>query len=238
MLWIIPMADKGTRTQALGEFKPFIEINGCKIFSWFISSIKHNIKIKDEFLLITLDYFAQKYSFDIEVKKIFNQYKLNNKIKIIKIKKTPNGTSSTIYLAKPLLKRDTPSVIANPDQYINFELPKHIERNSCYVPVYANLGNKAGYVVIKNGLIFKIVEKKNISNLASAGIYIISSSKDLIYAVERQFNEQLAKDGEFYLSEALNYLKEKDYKIFPLEVRAKYNLGTPAEISYFQKVMK
>lgn len=237
MLWIIPMAGKGTRTQKLGEFKPFIEINGHKIFSWFISSIKHNITPKDKFVLITQRYFAQKYNFDVEIKKIFNQHKLNNKIKIIKIKETPNGTSSTIYLAKSFLKRDLPLVIAYPDQYINFELPRHIKRNSCYVPVYANLGNKAGYVAVKNGLIFKIVEKKNISNIANAGIYIISSSRDLIYAVERQFTEQFAQDGEFYLSEALNYLKEKDYKIFPLEVIAKYNLGDPAGISYFQKVM-
>lgn len=237
MLWIIPMAGKGTRTQALGEFKPFIEINNRKIFSWFISSIKHNIKIKDEFILITLDYFAKKYNFEKEIKKIFEQHKLNNKIKIIKIKEIPNGTSSTIYSIKSFLKENIPSIIAYPDQYIDFILPKKIKNKSCYLPIYANFGDKAGYVFIKNGFIYNIVEKNNISNLANTGIYIVYSIKDLIYAIEKQFSEKLVHNGEYFLSEAFNYLKEKDYKIFPLEVMAKYDLGSPAGISYFQKAM-
>jgi GTP:adenosylcobinamide-phosphate guanylyltransferase len=44
MIWVIPLAGKGQRTKELGEFKPFIEINGHKMIEWFISSIKKLIK--------------------------------------------------------------------------------------------------------------------------------------------------------------------------------------------------
>ena len=51
------MAGKGGRTKSLGEFKPFIEIKGHKILSWFISSIKNLVKPEDLFVLITTEYF-------------------------------------------------------------------------------------------------------------------------------------------------------------------------------------
>ncbi len=44
MIWILPMAGKGRRTNSLGKFKPFVKVNGKKIIEWFLISIKNKIK--------------------------------------------------------------------------------------------------------------------------------------------------------------------------------------------------
>ena len=46
MIWILPMAGKGTRTESLGEFKPFIKVNNKKIIEWFLIGIKKKNKKK------------------------------------------------------------------------------------------------------------------------------------------------------------------------------------------------
>ena len=51
------MAGKGTRTNSLGKFKPFIKVNGKEIIDWFLIGIKNKIKKNDIiFLITTIDY--------------------------------------------------------------------------------------------------------------------------------------------------------------------------------------
>lgn len=232
MIWVIPVAGKGTRTKALGEFKPFIEINGRKIIDWFIFSIRHLIKPNDRLILITTIHFAKEYKFEEEIKRIFQYYKISNKTKIITCKKTPKGTSATILMAKPQINKNKPVIIINPDQFVDFSMPR-IVKNSAFLGIYYYLGEKSGFVEIKNGLVIKFVEKRNISNLASAGIYIVSSGRKLISAIERQIKDDQALSGEFYIGPAFNYLIKDGVRVYPIPVMAKYDLGDPKSINHF-----
>ena len=80
----------------------------------------------------------------------------------------------------------------------------------------------------------KIVEKNNISNLASAGVYGVSEGKALIRAIEKQFKERSMYNGEFYVGEALNYLIKEGYRLYPASVRVKYDLGNIEGIELFK----
>jgi len=166
MLWVIPMAGKGTRTKNLGEFKPFIEIKGHKMFSWFTSSIKHLVKPSDQFVLITLEGLAKKYNFEKVTREIFKSHGLNNKIHYITTISTPRGISVTVYLAKHFIDINQPVIVICPDQYIDFIWPE-IEPNSAYLGVYVQLGNKSGFVRIEGGWIVKFVEQRIFSSLIS-----------------------------------------------------------------------
>lgn len=232
MIWVVPLAGKGQRTKELGEFKPFIEINGHKMIEWFISSIKNLIKPEDEFIFITTNYLATKYRFEQEIKSIFQKHNIQNNSIFIYCPETPKGTSSTILLTKDQINNDIPIMVINPDQYIDFNIPE-IKPKSGFLGIYCHLGDKSGFVKIKKGQITKFVEKKNISNLASAGIYIISSGKELISAIENQIRNEKTLNGEFYIGPAFNYLIKKGFKILPFAVRAKYDLGNPEDIRYF-----
>lgn len=125
-------------------------------------------------------------------------------------------------------------MVINPDQYVDFKLPV-IKQNSGYLGIYFQLGDKSGFVEIEGGLITKFVEKKNISNLADFGIYIVSSGKNLVGALKKQIKEGKKLNGEFYIGEAFNYLIKKGVKIFPIPVIAKYDLGNPEDIEYFSE---
>lgn len=232
MIWIIPMAGKGTRTQELGEFKPFIEIKGSKIFSWFMCSIKHLVKPEDSFQLITTKYFTDKYNFEAEIKKIFEHHNLKNSVTFTVCDGSQQGSSATVLLVKDKINLNEPIIVIFPDQFIDFVLPEIIP-NSAYMGVYVQLGNKSGFVNIVDGLVTNFIEKQNISNLASSGVYITSSGKDLIEALEKQIEEGVMLNGEFYIGPAFNYLIKSGIKTYPIPIIAKYDLGNTKDVEYF-----
>lgn len=231
--WIIPMAGKGTRTQSLGEFKPFIEINGHKIIFWFLFSIKRLLKNDDQIIFVTTKYFAKKFKVKKEIQKILKELHIKIKSNIVETPNNPAGQSISIEFAKKFTRMNNPLIIANPDQYIDFDLPESIKNN--YLPLYLQLGNKSGFVSIRNGLITKFAEKRNISNFACTGVYITAKAKWLFLAIKEQIKNKDMLNGEFYLGPAFNYLIKGGYKVEPLMIRAKYDLGNLKDITTFKE---
>lgn len=232
MQWIIPMAGKGSRTRSLGEFKPFINISGQKMFSWFISSIKHLVRPEDSFLLITLEENFIKYDFEPVTRRIIISHGLGNEVKYFTVPGAPHGTSDTVYLARNLILKDERVIVIYPDQYIDFELPKMVD-DCAYLGIYIQLGNKSGFVKLQDGKITQFVEKTNISNIASSGFYIVPKGSDLIYGIERQLESGETLNGEYYLGPIFNFLIQRGMCVFPIGVKAKYDLGNPEDIAYF-----
>lgn len=237
MKWILPMAGKGTRTLELGEFKPFIEIKGKKIIEWLLLSIRNNIKEHDKIIFITTNYFKEKYSVKETLTKIMNKINIHNSAEFIFVEKTPPGPAASVYESRIFFEdKDESATVVNTDQYITFELPEINEKEVC-LPVYAEFGNKSSYVEIKKAnKIKKVVEKKNISNIASAGVYIVSSGHDLMKAIKKQFEKKETYKDEYYVGPSLNNLIEMNYKLFPIKISAKYNLGNINGIKLFEKV--
>ena len=228
------MAGKGTRTQSLGMFKPFILINGKEMFSWFISSIKHLVKPNDTFLLITLEENFNKYGFEKITKEILINHALNNKAEYFSVPTTPHGTSETIMVAKKCVSKKEKVIVIYPDQYTDFDIPSQID-GCAYLGVYVQLGNKSGFVTVQNGKVTRFVEKENISNIASSGFYIFPTGDDLIYGIDKQIKEGKSLNGEYYLGPIFNYLIERGMTVYPIAVKSKYDLGNPEDILYFSK---
>jgi NDP-sugar pyrophosphorylase family protein len=179
MIWVIPIAGKGTRTRSLGEFKPFIEIKGHKMLMWVLFSIKDKVLPQDTFIFTTTDYFRNKYNLESEIQNIFSALKLNNQFEVFSSPKTLQGSSCSVYLAKEKLMSNEPVIVVNCDQYVDFEFPEKISPKTGYIVLFADFGHKCGYARIENGKISDFVEKNNNSNLASTGIFIISEAKSL-----------------------------------------------------------
>ena len=226
------MAGKGTRTRSLGEFKPFIEIKDHKMIYWFLLSVKKSIKKDDTIIFVTTSYFSKKFHVKMELRKIFKELEIKNKVNIVNTYNNPAGQSASAGFAKKIIDPQKPLIVINPDQYIDFDLPKEI--TNCYLPLYVQLGNKSGFVLIKNKQIVKFVEKKNISNLACAGVYIVAKAKWLFLAIKEQIKRQDMLNGEFYLGPAFNYLINSGHKVEPIMIRAKYDLGNPEDIKIFE----
>ena len=229
------MAGKGKRTAALGKFKPFIKVNNKKIIEWFLISIKNKIKNKDTIILITTKDFEKKFNFKKNMKIITKKLKLNIENLIFKfIDATPKGPAYTVNSIKNSLKHlNDPCIVANPDQYIDFDLPKKIDKNNLYLPIHFNNHGNSSYVKLnKKGKIVEIREKKLISNYASSGIYIFGSS--LLLKKILNLITKVKLKNEINMSELINkFLKKNISKVNPLNTIAKYDLGNIKNIKNF-----
>jgi NDP-sugar pyrophosphorylase family protein len=234
MIWLIPIGGKGLRTQQLGEFKPFIEVSGHKIITWLLFSIKRNVKTEDKFVFTTTDYFLQKFQVKKELEKVFDINGLDNEFKVISTDKELLGNSASVYLAKQYLATDEPVSVLCCDQFTDFQLPSEIPPQTGYLTIGIDFGSSKGYVEIEDGLIKKFVEKEPISNFAGGGIYIVSSGKALISALESQFRDKaISVNGEYCLGPVFNYLVKDGFQIYPLLAKAHYSLGSIPAINCF-----
>lgn len=235
MIWILPMAGKGERTNSLGKFKPFIEVNGKKIIEWFLLGIKNKIKKNDTIFLITTIEFEKKYNFQKKINIIFKKNKIKTKNLIFKfIDDTPNGPALTINSIRNFLRNaKTTCIVINPDQLIDFDLPSRINQNNLYIPLYFNNHGNSSYVKINNkGNIVEIKEKKLISNYASSGVYIFASSS-LLKKVLSLINDIKSKK-EINMSDLINlFIKKNNSKVNPISTLIKYDLGNIKNINNF-----
>lgn len=231
------MAGRGTRTRDLGEFKPFIDINGSKMLAWLFRSIARHILPDDQMVFITTCAYANEFKVEQNIKQILVSENLLNEFKLITSQRTPQGPSGSVYKAKEIINVDTPVISVNCDQFIDFDLLKYSSDKQGFLPIYANFSNKSSYVEIEHGQITKVVEKQNISNLASAGVYSVSSGRALIWAIQKQFELKQLTNDEYYVGPALNNLINKGYRFYPTLVRAKYDLGNIKGIQDFSKTL-
>jgi NDP-sugar pyrophosphorylase family protein len=238
MIWIFPMAGRGSRTRQLGEFKPFIEICGRKMLAWLLGSIRAKIAESDRLVFITTTEYADTFDVERTISSILREEKLHDNFVMITCDKTPPGPSATVHKAKEHLQTHEPVIVVNCDQYIDFDTGDLSEEKSGFLPVYAEFTQKSSYVEIDAGVITRIVEKQNISNLASAGVYAVSGGKALVEAIEQQFEGNQQTNGEFYVGVALNNLIEKGFRFYPTAVRAKYDLGSVKGIELLDEMLR
>lgn len=203
--------------------------------SWFISSVKNQVRSEDAFLFITTEYFFKKFDFRKQVDDLFKSHRLENEKVFFNTPTTPRGTSDTLLKVEKIISINKPIMVINPDQYIDFDLPPKIMGRTGYLGLYLCLNNKTGFVKLHDGLITKFVERTNISNIASSGVFIASSGRDLIQAIKQQIASKETINGEFFLGPSFNYLIKEGYKIYPISVRCKYDLGDVDGIKKFKK---
>ena len=151
MIWILPMAGKGKRTNSLGKFKPFVKVNGKKIIDWFLIGIKNKIKKNDIIFLITTIDYEKKYNFKKKIKLIFKKNKLKTTNLIFKfVNETPNGPAYTVSSIKNILRKSkVPCVIINPDQFVDFDLPNKFDSDKIYIPLYFNNHGNSSVILLK-----------------------------------------------------------------------------------------
>jgi len=234
MLWIIPIGGKGTRTSKLGEFKPFIEIKGCKMLLWFLFSIKKNIKPKDSFVFITTQYFEEKFKVKQEIGRIFDQLKIKNKFQIAILPETPLGVSAALYACRNFLEEEIPVIVICPDRFIDIEISQEMLPKTGFLSAGLSFEKERDYLDVKEGIVRQFVEKKPISAFSSNGVFMAASGRDLIWAISEQLKRKIISfNGEYRIGPAFNLLIENGYLIWPLIPKACYSLGSVSSINYF-----
>ena len=229
------MCGNGTRTSSRGPFKPFVLVCGQPMAKWFLMSIKRHLKQADSLVFITTDYFDNTQNVKSGLSKIISECKINCGHQVITVESIPRGESSTVLSAKPAIDLKKPAAVINPDQFANFDLPR-LEPGFAYLAVQVNLGTASAFITTRHGLVDKCEERRKISDVGSASLFVFQRAYDLFFAVE----SQLKHDGplaEHYIGDCIKYLIRSGTKV-RVFFSDTHDLGTIEGIQAFEEMAK
>jgi len=231
---IIPMAGLGSRFSDKGYSiaKPFIPVLGKTM----IENVISNINIVGNYYLI-----VRKDHYDLH-RDIIDKIKSAN-IHFIVIPKLTEGPLSTTLFALDYINNDSPLLIANSDQIIDMSFSdfvnNSVQRNlDGSIITFNDNDPKWSYVELNSdGLVIKAIEKKVISNIATAGVYFFSRGNQFINASVELIVNNDRVNNEFYVCPVYNYMIKRNLKIgiYNIEPTKMHGIGTPDDLELYLK---
>jgi dTDP-glucose pyrophosphorylase len=149
------------------------------------------------------------------------------------------GAACTAVLAKELINDHQPLIIANSDQFVqydkrNFEVMRRhgdvdgiiFSFNACHPKwSFARLDEKLEVV--------EVAEKRPISNVATCGLYYFRTGLRFVRAAEAMIAKDIRTNGEFYIAPVFNEMIEQGDIVLPFFVDRMLGLGTPEDLEVF-----
>ena len=235
---VIPMAGLGTRFEEKGytDKKPFIDVNGKPMIQRVIENLNIEFDEHFEFILICLQEDYDKYDFSI-----FDDIIGHNGWKTICLPKLTEGAAQTLLASKPYIDNDTPMMSMNSDQLVewdNEKMFKEFEKYDGGIPCFYGEGNAWSYAGIdEDGFVTEVVEKKQVSDYATAGYYYWSKGSDFVKYAEQMIEENSRTNGEFYVAPVYSWAIRDGKKYVVGMVDKCHSLGTPEHLEeYLEKI--
>ena len=228
---LIPMAGAGSRFANAGYTfpKPLIEVNGKPM----IQVVVENLNIEANYTFIVQKDHYEKYSL---------QYLLNliaPNCNIVQVDGITEGAACTTLLAKEFIDNDQPLLMANSDQFVEWN------SNECLYAFNAD-GVDGGILTFKSthpkwsyariredGFVSEVAEKKPISDNATVGIYFWKKGSDYVKYAEQMIEKNIRTNNEFYVCPVYNEAIEDGKKIRIKDIKKMWGIGTPEDLNYF-----
>ena len=236
---LIPMAGAGSRfAQAGYSFpKPLIAVKNLNDKP-MIQVIVENLNIDARHTFIVRDEHSGKYN----LKQLLNVISPN--CNIVSINHLTEGAACTTLLAKDLINNDEPLLIANSDQFVEWDsnefmysmMDSGIDGG---ILTFNNSHPKWSYVrQDTNGFVAEVKEKQVISHEATVGIYYWHRGSDYIKYAEQMIAKNIRVNNEFYVAPVYNEAIANGKKIKIFHIEKMWGLGTPEDLTYFQDKYK
>ena len=228
---VIPMAGAGSRFAAAGYTfpKPLIEVNGKPM----IQVVVENLNVDAHFI-----YLVQKEHYDkYNLKQLLNL--ITPGCDIVQIDGLTEGAACTTLLAKELINNDEPLLMANSDQFVEWN------SNECLYAFTADSVD-GGIVTFEathpkwsfaklgdDGFVSEVAEKNPISNIATVGIYYWKHGFDYVKYAEQMIEKNIRTNNEFYVCPVFNEAIADGKKIRAKNIAKMWGIGTPEDLNYF-----
>ena len=228
---VIPMAGNGSRFAQAGYTfpKPLIEVNGKPM----IQSVVENLNLKANYTFIVQSEHYEKYAL---------KYLLNNiapNCNIIQVSNVTEGAACTVLLSKNIINNDNPLLLANSDQYIEWNSRdfyytcENSMLDGCIL-TFNSTHPKWSYVKLdQSGYVTEVAEKKPISDNATVGIYYWKHGADFVKYAEDMIAKNIRVNNEFYVCPVFNQAIEDNRKINTYKINKMWGLGTPEDLNRF-----
>jgi NDP-sugar pyrophosphorylase family protein len=230
---LIPMAGEGSRFAKEGFTfpKPLIDVDGKPM----IQKVVENLDFASEYIFLVRDKHIKKYEGLLDTL----QRITNNHCQIVKVSGLTEGAACTALLAKEYINTDEDLLIANSDQFIeyqskNFISLKEMTNVDAIVWTFNAVHPKWSFVKTNSrGYITEVAEKRPISDIATCGIYWYRKGSDFIKYAEQMIKKDIRVKNEFYIAPVYNELLLDGKELIPFYVHKMWGLGTPEDLKYY-----
>jgi HAD superfamily hydrolase (TIGR01509 family) len=228
---LIPMAGNGSRFAQAGYTfpKPLIEVHGKPM----IQVVVENLAVDANFIFVVQKSHREKYNLDSMLSLICPG------CKIVEVDGVTEGAACTVLLAKEFIDNDEPLVIANSDQFIEWNslefFYKMNEQNlDAGIVSFRATHPKWSYAKVDdNGFVTEVAEKNPISDIATVGVYYWKQGRDFVKYAESMISKDIRVNNEFYVCPVFNEAILDGLKIKTFDVPKMWGIGTPEDLNYF-----
>ena len=232
---VIPLAGEGKRFKEVGYTfpKPLIEISGKPM----IQVVVENLNIDATYTFIVRQEHVSEFNIDIVLKTI------EPKCNIVVVDRLTEGAACTTLLAKEYFDNEAPLLLANSDQYVDWNSTEFLYKmyeKDCDggILTFESVHPKWSYAKIdENGYVDKVAEKEPISNNATVGIYYYKHGSDFVKYAEKMIEKNIRVNNEFYVCPIYNefILDEKKIITYDISKYSMWGLGTPEDLDSFKR---
>lgn len=230
---LIPMAGAGSRFSDAGYIfpKPLIEVHGKPM----IQVVVENLNIDANYIFLVQKEHYDKYN----LKTLLNLITPN--CKIVLVDKLTEGAACTTLLAKEHINNDAPLLIANSDQFLEWNSGAFMysmmgDQIDGGIVTFKATHPKWSFAQINNlDLITRVAEKDPISDNATVGVYFWKQGSDYVKYAEQMIAKNIRTNNEFYVCPVTNEAIQDNKKIKNYHIDKMYGIGTPLDLEYFTK---
>jgi HAD superfamily hydrolase (TIGR01509 family) len=230
---LIPMAGEGSRFKKAGYTfpKPLIEVNGKPM----IQVVIDNLNIDAHHIFICQHKHLEKYNLTTVLPMIAKN------CVIYPLAKVTEGAACTTLVAQEHIDNDEPLLIANSDQFIDWNSNEFMyavtnDEIDGGILTFKSVHPKWSYAKVDdNGFVTEVAEKKPISDNATVGVYYWRRGSDYVKYAKQMIEKNIRVNNEFYVCPVFNEAIQdgKKFKIFPVDKM--WGLGTPEDLEVFLK---
>lgn len=219
---IIPLAGKGTRLRphTLTTPKPLVEVGGRPVMSYILDDLQrlgiHEIVFVVGYLRdVIQEYLVREYP-DIEAHFV--------------VQEVQDGTAGAIHLAEPYIDEEVLIVFVDTLFDADLELPRTLADDWAGIIWAKEVEDYQRFGVIltdDDGAMTRIVEKPDepVSRLANIGLYYIRDWELLFEGIRDVLEAEPGPGGEFFLTDAFQYMVDHGARIRTAPVGGWYDCG-------------
>ena len=221
---VIPLAGKGTRLRphTYTTPKPLVHVGGKPVMSYIMDDLRELGVSEAVFITGYMkghieDYIAREYG-------DFTSHFVEQEVQ--------DGTAGAVKLAEPYIDEDLLIIFVDTlfdtDLSVVRDLPEE-EAGIIWAKEVEDYQRFGVILTDENGHMKRIIEKPEdpISKLANIGLYYIRDWKMLFDGIDRTLSGPKGPSGEFYLTDAFQYMIDQGAKIRTAEVKGWYDCGKP-----------
>jgi dTDP-glucose pyrophosphorylase len=198
-----------------------------------IQTVVENLNIDAKFIYLVQKAHFEKFNLDYLLRLI------TPKCEIIQVDGLTEGAASTTLLAKKFIENENSLLIANSDQFIEWNSGETIysfmsEGIDGGIITFKSTHPKWSFVKLNDeGNVAEVAEKKPISDIATVGIYFWKKGSDYIRYVEQMIERDIRTNNEFYVCPVYNEAIKENKKFRIRNIEKMWGLGTPEDLKYF-----